>query len=354
MKQREAFESTDSPDGDLAFQAEILQQVSQTYALTIPLLPDHLQDVVGNAYLLCRIADSIEDSTTLTLDEKKMYLEQFSRIVAGDESAEPFAGELAVALGDGTSKAERKLVGNTKRVIRITMSLKPRQREALARCINTMSQGMIEFQQCRSIRGLNDLPHLERYCYFVAGVVGEMLAEVFCDYSAQIDKRSKELHTWAVFCGKGVQLTNIIKDVWDDRREGTCWLPRDIFLESGFDLSELGSGNPDPGFAHGLVKMMALAKYHIHHGLEFALTVPSAEVRIRRHIVWSLGLSAITLRKIYFSESFSKGKDIEISKRSVKITIAILNTLVRSNFALKTFFYILMRPIPHLSAIQHT
>ena len=46
---------------DLAYQAGMLQCVSRTFALTIPQLPGALRDVVGNAYLLCRIADTIED-----------------------------------------------------------------------------------------------------------------------------------------------------------------------------------------------------------------------------------------------------------------------------------------------------
>ena len=37
---------------DFAYQAEALQGVSRTFALTIPQLPDGLCDVVGNAYLL--------------------------------------------------------------------------------------------------------------------------------------------------------------------------------------------------------------------------------------------------------------------------------------------------------------
>ena len=45
---------------DLAYQAEMLQCVSRTFALTIPQLPGALRDVVGNAYLLCRIADTLD------------------------------------------------------------------------------------------------------------------------------------------------------------------------------------------------------------------------------------------------------------------------------------------------------
>ena len=42
-------------------QQEHLAKVSRTFALTIPLLPTELIDYISNAYLLCRIADTIED-----------------------------------------------------------------------------------------------------------------------------------------------------------------------------------------------------------------------------------------------------------------------------------------------------
>ena len=48
---------------DELYQRSILESVSRTFALTIPLLPNGLEKVVGNTYLLCRIVDTIEDAT---------------------------------------------------------------------------------------------------------------------------------------------------------------------------------------------------------------------------------------------------------------------------------------------------
>ena len=56
----------------LAYQAQSLQAVSRTFALTIPQLPEALRDAVGNGYLLCRIADTIEDDPDLPW-KKKAY-----------------------------------------------------------------------------------------------------------------------------------------------------------------------------------------------------------------------------------------------------------------------------------------
>ena len=66
---------------DLSYQSEILQHVSRTFALTIPELPHALRIVISNAYLLCRIADTIEDDKSMSLEKKKEYSELFVDVV---------------------------------------------------------------------------------------------------------------------------------------------------------------------------------------------------------------------------------------------------------------------------------
>ena len=73
-------------DSDLAYQAELLQRVSRTFALTIPQLPTGLRDVVENAYLLCRITDTIEDEPALSARQKRVFWERFIDIVAGRDT----------------------------------------------------------------------------------------------------------------------------------------------------------------------------------------------------------------------------------------------------------------------------
>ena len=55
----------DSGVSDEEYQERILPHVSRTFALTIPQLPAALRIPVTNAYLLCRIADTIEDEDLL-------------------------------------------------------------------------------------------------------------------------------------------------------------------------------------------------------------------------------------------------------------------------------------------------
>jgi farnesyl-diphosphate farnesyltransferase len=231
-------------------------------------------------------------------------------------------------------------------VIRLTHGFSERTRAALERCVLIMSRGMAEFQQNATLDGLEDLPHLDRYCYHVAGVVGEMLTELFCDYSPEIDKNRQSLAELAVSFGQGLQMTNILKDVWDDRRRGACWLPRQVFREAGFDLRELRPGLRDEAFTRGMEELIAIARCHLEDALAYTLLVPKDETGIRRFCLWALGMAVLTLRKIHGRPDFSAGDQVKISRRSVKATIMITSLTVRSDAMLQFLFDSFTRGLP--------
>ncbi len=333
-------------DGDLAYQTEILQRVSRTFALTIPQLPAGLRDVVGNAYLLCRITDTIEDEPALSARQKQAFAERFIDIVAGRDAVEPFARELCAGLSSATTASEHDLIANTARVIHITYGFEPAQREALARCVRIMARGMAEFQLQATPAGLAELAQLDRYCYYVAGVVGEMLTELFCDYSAEINAHRDELLGLSVSFGQGLQMTNILKDIWDDWQRGACWLPRAVFLEAGFDLRSLSAERNDPRFANGLLTLVGIAHGHLAEALRYIHIIPAHETGIRRHCLWALGMAVLTLRRIHATPSFRSGQQVKISRRSVRAVTVITSSLVRSNLALTLLFRALTRGLP--------
>ena len=337
----------DAPHGsDFAYQAEILQGVSRSFAFTIPQLPDPLRDVVGNAYLLCRIADTIEDEPALSAAQKRDFSQRFLGVVEGREDPAVFARALSGSLSPSSTDRERDLVANTVRVARITHGFRAAQRRALERCVRIMTRGMAEFQHKASLAGLNDLPHLDRYCYYVAGVVGEMLTELFCDYSEEIEARRADLLALSASFGQGLQMVNILKDLWDDRDRGVCWLPRDVFSSSGFELRSLSPGQADPRFVKGLFELVAIARHHLTNALRYTLLIPAHETGIRRHCLWSLGMAVLTLRRIHARPGFRSGGDVKISRASVKAVVVVTSALTRSDSALRLLFEALARGLP--------
>ena len=331
---------------DVDYQEHILQDVSRTFALTIPQLPDVLPRVVGNAYLLCRIADTIEDDPGLDAGQKRYFSESFVQVIGGELPAKQFAEALHPLLSDSMLEAERDLIYHTQRVMRITHGFSERQRAALARCIRIMSRGMANYQQNKTLDGLADMARMDRYCYCVAGVVGEMLTELFCDYSTEIDARRPELQKLAVSFGQGLQMTNILKDIWEDRARGACWLPRDVFQRVGFDLAKLAEDYQRDKFSRGLTQLIGVARLHLQNALAYTLLIPADEIGIRRFCLWALGMAVLSLRKLHANLTFTSGQQVKISRRSVKSVVLVTNLGVSHDSVLKLLFGGATRGLP--------
>src|SRR5580698_7920259 len=75
----------DASIADEDYQNRILPHVSRTFALTIPQLPPALRTPVTNAYLLCRIADTIEDEVEPAVAATLVLQQRFVSVVNGRE-----------------------------------------------------------------------------------------------------------------------------------------------------------------------------------------------------------------------------------------------------------------------------
>jgi phytoene synthase len=84
-----------------------------------------------------------------------------------------------------------------------------------ARHLQAIIEGcLMDLEQNRYL----DLAGLERYCHLVAGIVGEVAAQIFGQTQAQTTAYAHTL-------GLAFQLTNIIRDVGEDALRGRIYLP---------------------------------------------------------------------------------------------------------------------------------
>ena len=79
-----------------------------------------------------------------------------------------------------------------------------------------------------------------------------MLTDLFCDYSPDIARHRPALSALAASFAQGLQMTNILKDVWEDRSRGACWLPQDVFTRHGIDLAQVVERTPRPALQRRL------------------------------------------------------------------------------------------------------
>lgn len=345
MKRFRLTDSTGYTDSE--YQEYILQGVSRTFALTIPQLSKELVQVVGNAYLWCRMADTIEDDPELALDLKGRFSHQLTGLLESQESTAAWVAELQPQLHCDTAVAELDLIANSQRILRLFRSFSPTQQRIIQQCVATMVQGMMHYQTHQPHSGLPNLPALNDYCYHVAGIVGEMLTRLYCDYSSKLRQHQSTLMPLAVSFGQGLQMTNILKDIWQDQSRNICWLPQDVFSKYKIDLQDLSSKRTDPDFHRGVRELVAISHRHLQDALAYTLMIPKSEQGYRNFCLWAIGMALLTLKNIHKQPDFQQSSQIKISRNKVKVIFVVTRLIGRSNGLVKLFFKRVARGLPH-------
>jgi farnesyl-diphosphate farnesyltransferase len=173
-----------------------------------------------------------------------------------------------------------------------------------------------------------------------------MLTDLFCDYSVDIARRRAALVALAASFAQGLQMTNILKDVWEDRSRGACWLPQEVFSRHGVDLAQVSNEINDPRFSAGMTELVALAHAHLRNALDYTLLIPGKEKGIRRFCLWAIGLAVLTLRKIAHNPGFTAGAQVKVSRTAVSMTMLMTNTFIGNDWMLRRLFALAARRLP--------
>ena len=223
---------------------EVLPAVSRTFALGIELLREPLRDEIGVAYLICRILDTIEDTTSLPAESRAAMLDNFAATIGDPHNWPMLAADVEKLFADpDLDGQDHQLCRHTSRVLKTYYEFRPGARQAMHTGIVEMANGMAETVR-REMRGeglrLDDEEDLKRYCYYVAGTVGKLLCNEWAlDRSSITPEIKARLDERAINFGLGLQVTNIIKGVTDDIARGVAYVPNKLFVAAGIDLQTL-------------------------------------------------------------------------------------------------------------------
>ncbi len=130
----------------------------------------------------------------------------------------------------------------------------------------------MDLQQTRYL----DFAGLSRYCHLVAGVVGEVAANIF--------GRSQDATiAYAHRLGLAMQLTNIIRDVGDDARRGRIYLPVNELKQFDVKASELLERKSPWGYSERFTQLMRFQAERAHRSYDEAFALlPAVDRRAQR------------------------------------------------------------------------
>lgn len=306
-----------------AFCRAALPRVSRTFALNIQLLGGSMQEAVRIAYLLCRIADTIEDAWPGERAEVERRFDQFLAAVKGDTLEARAFADAAPRLRGHASEAHIDLLAHTPDVLRAFGTLHAEDRAPVAEAVGTLASGMRRYagraaerrdsrpapadgaRAVATFAYLDDDAELTDYCWVVAGCVGAMLTRLFERRAPNAAHHAARI-ALSPTVGEALQLTNILLDWPVDVRAGRCHVPASWLAEFGLEPRDL-VGAPRPEVATLATRLETRAGAALAKVPDYIATIPSRHVRYRMFCLWPALWAAASLRNATRDAEFPRG-----------------------------------------------
>lgn len=219
---------------------DLLEKTSRTFALSIPVLPEPTRRQVMVAYLLFRIVDTFEDAAHWPPESRIEALREFESLLRDYSSDE--AARLArkwTAQEVSRESGYRELIAEIPFVLDAFFRLDPEAVSTVRDHVCRSAEGMATFvaRGTGGVLALESLKDLRDYCYAVAGIVGEMLSDLFLLKRDILAPIASYLQERAATFGQSLQLVNILKDAAVDVGEGRSFLPKSVPRSEVFALA---------------------------------------------------------------------------------------------------------------------
>lgn len=185
---------------DLNYITDLVKKSGTSFYHGMKILPVERRNAMYAIYAFCRVVDDIADEETTDFKSKKEQLNIWRQFIVSLYETESADNHISRAL------------------LSVIKDYKVRQEDFLA-----VIDGM-EMDAGLPIIAPS-LAELDLYCDRVASAVGRLSVRVFGDSSAEADKVAYAL-------GRGLQLTNILRDVPEDAKRGRVYLPSEFLTQA--------------------------------------------------------------------------------------------------------------------------
>jgi phytoene/squalene synthetase len=266
-----------------------LDAVSRTFALCIPRLDAPFRDRVALSYLLLRVLDTVEDapfSDRLLQQRQFNTFRQFLESPPTRAQIDAFRSSFPAGLSDG----ERALLADTEAFFEDAHELPVRARELVFGAIGRMAQGMAAYARRPAPLRLLDLEDVCRYCCVVAGLVGELLTQLWALDGGAPPPRVLFAYRFGLF----LQKVNILKDQAEDEAAGRFLVPNRRELLASLRADAQGA-------------------------LSYLTSLPRGERGYRTFCAWSLMLGATSLAQLDGPRESRRAQTMALLARTAEI-----------------------------------
>jgi farnesyl-diphosphate farnesyltransferase len=287
----------------------VLKQVSRSFYLTLAVLPPDVRDQVGLSYLFARAVDTIADTDLIDRTQRLLYLKQFRHQFADDAIHwEEVRAIQTALLPHQTHSSERILLTRLEDCFHLYQEYTADDRQLIRNLMATLPNGMemdltkFPGDSAATLTALQTMDEMDQYIYYVAGCVGEFWTRMMCAHKPSLSHWDvAHMSAIGIRFGKGLQLTNILKDLPRDLQRGRCYIPLALLKEAGLTPADLLQKENVTRYRSVLSQLLKIAVDHLDQGWAYTMSIPRWETRLRLSCMWPILLAGETLKRVAIS-----------------------------------------------------
>jgi farnesyl-diphosphate farnesyltransferase len=275
----DAFRVGEEPTttADMEWCYRTVEGVSRTFAVTIDELAEPTARRVCVGYLLCRVADTIEDAAAVPPETQHELLRTYGRALDPDDSTRIWTFRDAVDpwLPPAVERSPHwAVVADAPRVVRSFRALDADARAAIRPHVTDLVDGMADFVDRYAEDGglrIHTYEELEEYCDYAAGTVGRLVTDLVFPPEAVDDDLRADAQAFALL----LQLVNVAKDVAGDyREENNVYLPADWLDEEGVAPDAVAAPESAPAVARVVDRVLDRATDYLDGAQRWLTAMP--------------------------------------------------------------------------------
>lgn len=197
--------------------------------------------------------------------------------------------------------------------------------------MTTLTQGMemdltiFPGKSAGDLVAFKTLDDLDRYTYYVAGCVGEFWTDLMCAHRPALAAWNvRQMAEIGVRFGKGLQLTNIVKDVAHDLQKGRCYVPEPLLSDADLKPRDLLDQRNLSRFRPVLGRLVRTAVDHLDQGWLYTMAIPRREIRLRLSCMWPILSAGESLKLVLASpDLLNPSVKVKIPRSTVYQIIAL-------------------------------
>jgi len=316
---------------DVEWCYDAVEDVSRTFALTVAELREPMSRDICVGYLLCRVADTVEDAGHIPPAEKHALLRCYERALdpEADATVASFRERIAEWIPEEPND-DWTVVAESPRIARTFEALEPTSKRAIRPPVRELVSGMAMFVDRYADQGglrLRTLEELEEYCWYAAGTVGTLVTGLL---SRNVDPSVREtLHNNARSFALLLQLVNVAKDVAVDyEEENNVYLPQEFLEDHQLATEDITDPEKGEAFSPVIQRVVDRAEGYLDGAQRWLEAMP--EIRGNTLSAWAIPflLAVGTIRELEERpEDVIREGDVKVSRPEV---YAVMNSFAGS------------------------